>query len=170
MKKLLLLSMLWLFAFSATLTAEDIVGFWKTVDEQTNKPQSIVAIYQYQGKYYGRLIATYDESGKIDDTIYHPKDKAPGVVGNPYYSGLDFIWGLTKEGSKYTGGQILDPEKGRIYDAEMWIDNGNLIVRGELFVFGRNQTWPPATDSDFPTDFKKPDLTKMVPKIPEAKE
>lgn len=156
-------------AFASPLFAEDVVGFWKSVDEKTGKPQSIVGIYEYQGKYYGRLIVTFNDQGGFSDTIYDLKERAPGVVGNPYYAGLDFIYDLKKNGSKYTDGRIMDPEEGRVYDAEIWLDKGNLIVRGEIWIFGRNQTWPPALEGDFPPNFKKPDLKKFVPKILEAK-
>lgn len=147
----------------------NIVGFWKTVDEKTGKARSIVAIYPYQNKYYGRLIATINSEGVIDDTMEHPKDRAPGVKGHPYYSGLDFIWNLEPVGARYSHGKILDPEKGKIYDADVWVDpHGNLVVRGEISIFGRNQIWPPATDSDLAA-FQKPDLGNMTPHIPEVK-
>lgn len=149
------------------LIGQDIVGIWKQIDDQKNKPQSLVAVYEYDGKYFGRIIATYDPEGKkIEDSIYVPFKRAPSVQGHPFYSGLDFIWNLEKSGTKYVGGKILDPEEGDIYDAEMWIENGNLIVRGEILFIGKNQKWLRAEDSDFPPNFKKPDLTKMVPKIP----
>lgn len=163
-----LLFSLFFLLISALALGDDVVGFWKTVDEQSGKPRSIVAIYEYEGKYYGRLIETFDDYGNIQDTINAPKVRAPGVKGNPYYSGLDFIWGLQENGSKYTGGKIMDPEKGKIYGAEMWTEDGNLIVRGKILFFGRNQVWPPATIADFPPNFKKPDLTAMVPSIPEV--
>lgn len=170
MKKMILFNLLSLLMFSSALVAQnDIVGFWKSVDEKTQKPQSLVAIYEYKGKYYGRLIITYDEDGKVQDTFYAPKIRAPGIQGNPFYAGMDIIYELKKNGDKYTEGEIVDPEKGNIYDAELWVDKGNLIVRGELSIFGRNQTWPPAQNSDFPQDFKKPDLKKLVPVIPKVK-
>lgn len=150
------------------LMADDIVGFWKSLDDKTGKPQSIVAIYKYLHKFYGRLVVTYNDNGSVNDTIYNPKDRAPGVKGNPYYAGLDFIWNLKPDGKRYSDGKIMDPEKGRIYDSEMWTENGNLIVRGEFLFIGRNQTWPPATDKDFPPNFVKPDLTKLVPVIPKV--
>ncbi len=101
----------------------------------------------------------------MDDSIYKPVQRAPGVVGNPYYSGLDIIWNLADRGSKFKG-KILDPEHGDVYNAELWIDQGNLVVRGKLLIFGRSQTWLPATKVDFPQGFKMPDLSKMVPSIP----
>src|SRR5271166_4299865 len=72
----------------------DILGFWKTVNEQ-GVAQCVVAVYEYAGLYYGRIIGTYDDRGHMYDTIYNPKDRAPGIVGDPFYSGLDLIWGLT---------------------------------------------------------------------------
>ena len=84
-----------------------------------------MGIYEYE-KSYGRLLATYNENGKIDDTIYKPKDRAPGVVGHTVSAGLDIIWNLTSKGNKLTNGHILDPQKGKIYGAEMWLLNNNL--------------------------------------------
>lgn len=150
------------------LMAQDISGFWKSLDDKTHLPDSIIAIYPYEGKYYGRIIATYNEKGQLEDTIELPKNRAPSIKGHPFYSGLDIIWGLEREGSKYVNGKILDPEKGNIYNAQMWPENGNLIVRGQLWVFGENRTWVPASNQDFPQGFKKPDLAQLIPQIPQV--
>lgn len=158
-----------LLAINVGAFADEVVGFWKTIDDKTGKANSIIAVYEYKGKYYGRIIATYNKEGQVDDSIEAPKDRAPGVVGTPFYSGLDILWDLKKEGTKYTGGKIMDPEQGKIYDAEMWRHDENLNVRGEILFFGENQTWPPASDADFPKGFKKPDLTKLIPVISQVK-
>lgn len=167
MKRIFLFCLCLLFSPALSLFGDDITGFWKTIDDKTGQPQSIVAIYPYQGKYFGRLIVTFDEKGNIEDTIDKATTKAPGVVGNPYYAGLDIIWDLKPEGGgKFTDGEILDPERGRVYGAEVWRKDNNLIVRGKVLFLGRNQTWPPAGEADFPPHFKKPDLQALVPVIP----
>ncbi len=150
MKKKLLLNLCYFLTFGSTLFAEDAVGFWKTINDETGKAESIVAIYPHEGKYYGRIIATVGDDGKVQDTMYSPKERAPGVEGDAYYCGMDIIWDLKNNGSKFTDGKILDPEKGKIYDAEMWTKDGNLIVRGEIWLFGENEKWIPARDNDFP--------------------
>lgn len=153
-----------------TLGAVDIEGFWKTIDDKTHKARSIVGIYPYQGKYYGRIVATLDENGKVHDTLNKPEERAPGVEGDPFYSGLDLIYELQDDGSQqYKGGKIVDPDEGKVYNAHLWVQDGKLIVRGEVLVFGRNQEWIRANDSDFPPDFPKPDMSKFVPSIPVAK-
>jgi uncharacterized protein (DUF2147 family) len=149
-------------------SADDIAGFWKTISDETGKPQCVIAVYEYDGLYYGRIIGTYNDEGKMTDSIYKPDKRAPGVVGNPFYSGLDIIWDLQDAGNKFKG-KILDPEKGNVYNSELWIDNGNLIVRGKLLIFGRSQEWLPAAKSDFPRGFKMPNLNKLVPSVPEVK-
>jgi len=156
-----------LFFAHAGFSNDDISGFWKTVNEE-GKAQCIIGIYEYDGLYYGRIIGTFDDKGVMDDSIYKPKKRAPGCVGEPFYSGLDIIWFLVDAGVKYKG-KILDPEKGNIYNSELWIENGNLIVRGKLLMFGRNYTWYPAVASDWPKDFKLPNLEDLVPEIPEVK-
>jgi uncharacterized protein (DUF2147 family) len=163
MKKILLL-----LTFCTALFAQEIKGLWKTVDENTGHSQCVLAIYPYQGKYYGRIIGTYDEkTGKMTDTIYDPKGRAEGVPGNPFYCGLDILWDLIDRGSKYKG-KIVDPRKGNVYKAEVWVEGGNLIVRGKWLFLGRSQTWLPTTDADFPAGFKKPDTSKFVPVIPDV--
>lgn len=165
MKKRVLLCLFFLFVLR-TLSAEDVIGFWKTIDDKTGKQESLVAIYEYEGKGYGRIVLTYDDQGNISDSIESPKKRAPGVQGHPYYSGLDIIWDMEKKGERYKDGNILDPQRGKVYDAEMWLDNGNLIVRGKILFFGKNQQWVRAQENDFPPNFPKPDLNAMVPKIP----
>jgi uncharacterized protein (DUF2147 family) len=161
-----MLHLLALCMLACPLIGQDIDGFWSTVNEETKKPQAIVAIYKYKDMHYGRMIGTYQRgTGKIFDTLYHPIERAPGIVGEPYYSGLDFIYNLKQDGEHYKG-RIVDPEEGNIYRAELWRDKGNLIVRGKLLFFGRNQTWIPF--SQFSEEFPKPDVTKFIPKIPEV--
>src|SRR5271168_2623575 len=70
---------------------EGITGLWKSRDQKSDTPRSLVVIYKYHDTYYGRMLATYDEDGRINDTILEQKDHAPGVVGNPPYCGMDFI-------------------------------------------------------------------------------
>jgi uncharacterized protein (DUF2147 family) len=162
----LTLSLIYFLCLPFLLMGEEITGFWKTINDKTGKAQSIIAIYGYQGKYYGRIIATYNRTGNIQDTIETPKARAEGVEGHPFYSGLDIIWDLKPNGNHYSDGKILDPEKGRLYDAEVWRKNDKLIVRGEVWVFGENEEWEQVADTDFPPTFTKPDFTKFVPSIP----
>ena len=150
---------------SCSLYANEIGGFWKAVDEKTGRPRCLVAVYNYQGKYFGRIVALYNDRGQRVDTIYEPDERAPGIAGNPYYCGMDIIWGLEWHKKNFSG-KIVDPEKGNIYNCELWTNNGLLIVRGKLLCFGKNQAWVPAHDADFSYGFAKPDVNMFVPQFP----
>ena len=53
--------------------------------------------------------------------------------------------GMTRHGSEYDGGDILDPETGYVYRCKFLLsgDGEKLFVRGYLglSIFGRTQTW-----------------------------
>jgi uncharacterized protein (DUF2147 family) len=176
MKTLLfILSCVTLILFSCSTSSEPetgITGLWKSRDQNSDQPRALVAVYKYQDKYYGRMLATYDDDGKIKDSIIEKKERAPGVEGNPPYCGMDFIYDVKEEGSseendKYKG-KIIDPEKGKVYDAELWLSGDDLIVRGELWIFGKNIPWPRASKEDLPKGFSMSDIKKFVPVIPQT--
>lgn len=161
--------------FSCTTPSSgDITGLWEVKDQHSNKPQGLVVIYKYHSKFYGRMLATYDAQGNIKDSIVEKKEKAPGVVGSPPYCGMDFIYNLqeekdTKRGHSIYGGKILDPEKGKVYTVEIWREKNNLVVRGELFIFGKDILWPRAYDKDLPKGFSINSVNHFVPTIPRAR-
>lgn len=162
-----------LFSCSTTTEPDDITGLWKSRDEKSDQPRSLVAMYKYKDIYYGRMLATYDDDGNVNDTILEKKNKAPGVVGNPPYCGMDFVYNVVQEENsdeenpKYKG-KIIDPEKGKVYTVELWRDGDDLIVRGELWIFGKNIPWHKASKKDLPQGFSMRDIKKFVPEVPEA--
>ena len=168
MLKKITLHLLLLLSFTGFIRAEDISGFWQTIDKKTNKPTSVIAVYPYEGKFYGRIIASFNKEGVMDDTIYKPVGKAPGIEGHPYYCGLDIVFDVAQKDARHYKGYIVDPKEGKTYRAELWKKEGNLILRGKVFVFGRNETWPPFPDKNFTDEFKKPDLATFIPKIPKT--
>lgn len=164
------------FSCSSTTTEQEdgITGLWKSRDQDSDQSRALVVIYKYDDMYYGRMLATYDDEGQFNDTILEQKDKAPGVVGNPPYCGMDFIYNVKREESngeeddKYKG-KIIDPEKGKVYDAEFWLDGDTLIVRGELWIFGKNIPWQKASAEDLPKGFSLSSVKNFVPVIPQTK-
>ncbi|WP_193161818.1 DUF2147 domain-containing protein [Microbulbifer hainanensis] len=133
MRNLLMAACCLLFALQAN--AADVVGKWRTIDDETGQPKSIVEIYQKGGKYYGRVV---DLLMKPDDTVC---GKCPGARQGKKIVGMDVITGMVKNGDVYEGGEILDPNKGKIYDCKLWVEDGQLKVRGYLGFFYRTQTW-----------------------------
>ena len=156
-----------LFAVGILPAAEDITGIWKSINEE-GQTTSITYIYEYQGRLYGRLIVTYDE-GVLKDLVNRPTSRAEKFVGEPYYAGFDFIWNLKDNGKKWGRGKIADPKEGKIYDSVLWKDGDDLVVRGKIGPFGRNQTWIAVRPSELPSGLDYGNPNQWIPVIPVLK-
>ena len=139
-------ALLAIFVFGGLIVAkaQDIVGQWKTIDDETNEVKSVVEIYKGKdGKYYGKIIKLFPKPGE------DPNPKCTECSGDKYNKpiiGMVILTGLEKEGKNdWDDGEILDPESGNVYDCKMWIEDGNLHVRGYLgwSLIGRSQVWKP---------------------------
>jgi len=119
--------------------ADAPVGQWKTVDEKSGAVESVVEIYDQGGKLFGKIASLTkpaDEQGK-------PKlcTKCTGADKDKPIVGLIIVKGLGADGAHWKGGTILDPDDGKVYNAELWVEDGMLKVRGYLGFFYRTQTW-----------------------------
>jgi uncharacterized protein (DUF2147 family) len=143
MRNLLLL--LAFLSFFSTL-GQSIEGKWKTIDDESGKPRSVVEIYQKDdGLYYGKITEIFAGPDEDPDPICDncPKD-------DPRYMkpvlGMEIIKEMKYDDAdgEYSDGVILDPEDGNEYDCKLWMDEtGNLRVRGYVAFFYRTQTWLP---------------------------
>ncbi|WP_298223451.1 DUF2147 domain-containing protein [Flavobacterium sp.] len=131
-----------IFIFSNVLQAQNlaIVGKWKTIDDETGKPLSIIEIYEKHNKIYGKVIEIFNPKNKKI-----PKcEKCDGEDKNKPILGLVVIKGLTWEKNEYTNGKILDPKHGKLYKCSISFESKDkLKVRGYIGVelLGRTQYW-----------------------------
>lgn len=129
------------FSLSFFASAQSIVGSWKTIDDNTGKPRSIVEIYEKDGDYYGKIVKLF----RAPDEDQNPTcEECKGKLKGKPIIGMEIITGMEKDGDVFNDGEILDPENGKTYDCKLWIEDGNLKVRGYLLFFYRTQTWLPA--------------------------
>lgn len=140
--KLSILPVLFSLCFMATAFAQDasIVGKWKTIDDKTNEPKSIVQIYEQDGKYFGQIKELFRKPGEDPDPVC---DKCPDTDPrkNQPTKGMVIIQDLVMKDGKYSGGTILDPKEGKIYKCKLWVEGETLMVRGYIAFFFRTQTW-----------------------------
>ena len=126
--------------FSTMFYAQNtVIGKWKTMDDETGKPKSIVEIYESGGKIYGKVIEILDKEHKKSVC-----SKCSGPDKNQPILGMVSIRGLSKKGNEYRDGQILDPQNGKLYKSIVALDGkDNLKVRGYIGVslLGRTQVW-----------------------------
>jgi len=137
MKNLFLLSLLLFSAWSAPC---QITGRWTSVDDKTGKKRSIVEIAERSGKYYGRIVQIFSAAGENPDPVCG-KCAIEDPRHNRKIIGMEILEHLVKDGEAYSGGQILDPENGKVYRCKIWIENKALKLRGYWGPFFRTQTW-----------------------------
>ncbi|NEV93246.1 DUF2147 domain-containing protein [Psychroflexus sp. YR1-1] len=127
------------FLYGNLIFSQEVFGEWKTIDEDTGVAKSIVEIYEKDGEVYGKVKKILRED-KRDLRC----TKCKGDLKNQKIEHMVILRGLSKKGEKYTGGKITDPEKGKTYDAKIWIEEGKpntLLVRGYVAFFYRTQKW-----------------------------
>lgn len=118
------------------------VGLWKNIDDVSGKPKALIRISESNGALQGKIEKLFRPA----DQEQNPKcDQCKDARKDQPVIGMVFMSGLKKDGDGYTGGEILDPDNGKIYKSKMTlIDNGKkLQVRGYIGVpmLGRSQTW-----------------------------
>jgi len=129
--------------FTSQYGWSQIVGKWKTIDDETGKEKSIVQIWKADdGMYYGKIMKLFDETKK-DNVCDKCDPKDPRY--NQKVVGMKIIMNMKKTGdNEYTEGTILDPNNGKVYRCKLFRDGKNLAVRGYIAFLYRTQTWLPA--------------------------
>lgn len=135
-----------LLAFGAPLAhAADLaspVGLWQNIDDETNKPKALIRITDTNGVLQGQIEKLYRDAGEDQNPLCV---KCEGARKDQPITGMVILTGLKKDGDEYTGGEILDPAKGKTYKSKMHLTDGGkkLSVRGYIGtpMLGRSQTW-----------------------------
>ncbi len=132
-----------LIAGKFVFAAESAVGKWNTLDQKTGKIVSEVQIYEQGGKLFGKIVGLTEannQQGKPKVCI-----KCTGEDKDQPIIGLVILKGLSPSGDHYKGGTILDPEDGKVYSGEIWVEDGKLKVRGYVGFLYQTRTWLKAT-------------------------
>lgn len=121
------------------IQAQGVFGKWKTIDDNTGEARSVIEIYEKGGKVYGKIVAITDPA-KRDNVCTN----CTGDDKNRPILGLELLKGLEKNGDKYDGGYITDPDNGKRYKCYIELEDVNTLrVRGYIgmAVLGRTQIW-----------------------------
>jgi uncharacterized protein (DUF2147 family) len=116
------------------------IGLWQTISDKTGQATGLVRVYEEGGRLFARVERVLVTEG-VPSTCERCRDERKGQP----LVGLLIMRNMKKDGDQYKGGDILDPEDGKVYRAKLKLDStGNrLTVRGYIGIslFGRSQTW-----------------------------
>lgn len=131
------------FAASTLALAQSTpAGTWHTIDDSTGKPRGVIEIAEKDGVFSGKLVKSLvptEGAPKVCDKCTDSRKDQPII-------GMTLLTGLRKTAdNEWTGGEILDPETGKLYKCKMSMadDGKKLNVRGFIGIslIGRTQTW-----------------------------
>ena len=137
MKNLIGALALFLIAIS-TATAQSVTGTWKTIDDNTGEAKSYIEVYEEGGKLHGKITRLLR---KPADTTC---DNCPGELKDQPLVGMVVMRDLEPYKDYYSYGVIMDPESGKEYKCNLWLEDANTLgVRGYIGMaaLGRTQNW-----------------------------
>lgn len=124
---------------TSSMYSQSVIGKWKTIDDETGDAKSIVEVYSKSGKIYAKVVEILDLEHKNSVC-----KKCSGEDKNKSILGLTIIKGLSKDGSEYNSGEILDPKNGKLYKCALSLESKDkLKIRGYIgfSLLGRTQYW-----------------------------
>lgn len=118
------------------------VGFWNTISDRDGRPTGVVEVREIDGGEYVGIVRGILVPATHDDSVC---TKCAGALKDAPIIGMTILSHMRRDGDEWSGGEILDPENGKVYRARMRLADGGkkLIVRGYIGIslFGRSQTW-----------------------------
>jgi uncharacterized protein (DUF2147 family) len=129
---------------SAAWASPSPVGVWRTISDVDGKPRGLVELKLVNGTLTGTAVGTL-VPGEDPNRVC---DRCTGARKNKPVMGMQILWGLKQDPKnplKFVGGQVLDPDNGGVYQAQVTLspDGQKLTLRGFVGIsaIGRSQNW-----------------------------
>lgn len=122
-----------------SVNSQTIFGKWENRNEDNGKVDSIIEVYEKDGKAYAKIIEITDPARQ--DALC---DKCEGDRKNEKILGMNILTGLSKDGDEWSGGEILDARNGKVYKCFIKLrGKDKLKVRGYIgaAIFGKTVYW-----------------------------
>jgi uncharacterized protein (DUF2147 family) len=127
--------------FAASALAQSPVGLWKTIDDASGKEKSLIRISETDGVFSGKIEKLLAADAKPDAKC----DLCTDARKDQPVLGMTVMRNVKKNDAQWDGGDILDPNNGKIYKVRLRLDSDNkkLEVRGYVGtpMLGRSQNW-----------------------------
>mgnify|MGYP003350868720 FL=1 len=136
---------IWLGSFFLILTTpvlaqtlDAVTGYWKTIDDDTQRETSIVKLEIINQRLQGVVVKMLADP---PDSVC---EKCTDYRKNQPILGMKIMEGLTQtKPGFWSGGEILDPDNGKTYRVQLSAHGDKLFVKGYIGIslFGREQVW-----------------------------
>jgi uncharacterized protein (DUF2147 family) len=138
----LLCALLFSAGTNAAAQAPAPVGLWKTYSDRTGEADGLVRITEADSELEGTVVKVFSPPAPSANPLC---EECRGALRNQPIVGMKILRRMRAEGDAYSGGEILDPDEGRVYRCTLRVIDGGrkLEVRGYVGIslFGRTQVW-----------------------------
>jgi len=111
------------------------VGTWLAIDEETNQPKAHVAIYEHEGKLYGKIVKLLVKTPK--ETC----DFCKGINKDKPYIGMLVIYNMVKKNDEWQG-RVYKVSLGTEFKGSLkMIGKDKIKVTGSYLLISRSQIW-----------------------------
>jgi uncharacterized protein (DUF2147 family) len=117
---------------------DPVTGYWKTIDDDTQRETSIVKLEIINQRLQGVVVKMLVDP---PDSVC---EKCTDYRKNQPILGMKIMEGLTQtKPGFWSGGEILDPDNGKTYRVQLNARGDKLFVKGYIGIslFGREQVW-----------------------------
>lgn len=122
-----------------SINSQTIFGKWHSTNDETDEVDSVIEMYKKDGKAFAKIIKINDpERQKAVCDLCTGSNKSKPILG------LEILTGLEKDDDEWSGGEILDPRNGKVYNCYIKLVKSNkLKIRGFIGValFGKTKYW-----------------------------
>ncbi|MBO0936625.1 DUF2147 domain-containing protein [Fibrella sp. HMF5335] len=114
----------------AQAAADKILGHYLSP-----KKDGKIEVYKVGEMYFGKVVSGNNPRKDVNNP--NPALRTRDLLG------MVFLTNFVYKNNEYSDGEIYDPENGKTYSCKMWLDKGNLKVRGYigLSIIGRTETF-----------------------------
>lgn len=134
-------TLLFVLALPVSADQSSPVGLWYNIDDRTGQPRAEIRITEQDGVLTGRIERSLSPDPSKEEA--HCSKCTDDRKDQPLI-GMEIIRGVRHSNDLWwEGGQILDPDNGKLYTVRLRVTEGNrsLLVRGYIGPFFRTQTW-----------------------------
>jgi uncharacterized protein (DUF2147 family) len=125
----------------AQSASDSPVGIWQTFDDDTHARKALVEISEHEGELNARIVKLFRVAGEDPNPVC---SKCADERHNQPVLGMTILSGMHRHGDEWDGGEILDPEEGKLYRSKLHVNgDGKLELRGYIGIslLGRTQVW-----------------------------
>lgn len=142
------LALLATMAAGSACAEQAVEGYWKSIDNETNKPTAYWKLEVRDNTLEGFLVTYPDQ--KADDVCDVCSGETKEFKNKPIM-GTAWLHLEEVDDGTWEDGYIIDSGKGKKYKAKVWEENGELMVRGYIGFVYKTQVWQKASKEEAET-------------------